>query len=214
MKLGIIIPTYNSLGTLKKLVESIYAYTNGEFQLIIVEDGQYAPTIEYLQALPYKNLTVIFHETNKGVCPSWNDGIKEAERQNCTHFAVINDDVELPPDWWDECQKLFTPNVHVVHQRFEYFSGWFFILDKYCIDRIGYFDEQFAPFYGEDTDYQFRLEDAGMKMAQTDIDIRHVGSATLENVLKEKSDYFRSMKMQAWQRLRKKYPKRRMNSPI
>lgn len=214
MKLAVIIPTYNSLDTLKVLVGNVFDYTSGEYNLIVIEDGQRPETIEYLKSIDKPNFYPIFHEVNKGVSPSWNDGIRKAQELNSDYFAIINDDVTLPPNWWDLCYPMFSPDVHVVHDHFEYFAGWFFILDKYCLERVGYFDEQFAPFNAEDTDYQFRCEALGMKMALVDIGITHVGSNTIKKVIKEEPGRYQNVVNDNWQRLRKKYPKRRMNSPI
>lgn len=213
-KLAVIIPTYNSLDTLKLLIGNVFDYTSGDYVLIVVEDGQRPETIEYLRSIDKPNFYPIFHEENKGVAPSWNDGIRKAEELGCDYFAVINDDVSLPPNWWDLCYPMFGPDVHIVHDHFEYFSGWFFILDKYCIETVGYFDEQFVPFNCEDTDYQFRCEAKRMMMALVDIGITHIGSNTIRTISQEERDRYNSVIRSNWSKLRKKYPNRRMHSPI
>lgn len=208
MRLGIIIPTYDSLDTLKILVKQIYKYTKGDFKVYIVEDGQNKKTIKWLwsEAKKHENLEVILHPVNRGVGPSWNSGLDKALDDYCTHFAILNDDIELCKDWWETCLKEFKDNVHMVclDQPCPIpMTGWFFILDRHCIEEIGIFDEQFAPFTSEDADYWYRFQASGMKMVKVNLPVFHHGSHTINKIDRLK---FKEIWNDNWNKLRRKYP--------
>jgi len=191
MKLGIIIPTYNSLNTLKVLIKNIQDYTEN-YNLYVVEDGQKKETIDWLKE---NKINSIFNKKNKGVAGSWNVGLKKAIEDNCTHFAILNDDIELPAKWWEECKKAFdNKRVHLAFLDAPSpitITGWFFIIDKYCVDKVGYFDEDFYPYYAEDDDYFIRYKQAGLRYMQIGIDVFHHGSHTIEKLDKKKSEGIR-----------------------
>lgn len=211
IKLGIIIPTYDSLDTLQVLIKNIFDYTDGDYQIYVVEDGQKQETIDWLET--QDKIKKIYHKENKGVAPSWNDGIKVAEEDGCTHFAIFNDDIEIPENWWKDCRIKFDGSVHLVTHVSDvktryifislHISGWFFIIDKFCLEKIGYFDEQFAPFCSEDDDYFERYKQSGMKRAIVNIDIFHHGSKTLKKL---DHNLFITTKKENWRKYRQKYP--------
>lgn len=218
-KLGIIIPTYDSLDTLKVLLGNICDYTDREYMVYIIEDGQKQETIDWLKE--QKDISVIYHEKNKGVSPSWNDGLRQAQKDNCTHFAFINDDVEVPQNWWSDCRKVFEDYpIHLLsldcsrmplQYKFDssHISGWFFIIDRVCVEKVGYFDEQFAPFCAEDDDYFERYKKTDLKRGMVDIKIFHHGSNTLKK-LDPKA--FWKVKQENWHKFRAKYPDKRMQA--
>ena len=207
MKLGIIIPTYDSLDTLKVLIENIYSYTDGEYEIFVIEDGQKEKTRKWLREQDFRT---IFHEKNEGVAKSWNDGIRMAMANDCTHFSVLNDDIELPMNWWSKCRDLFS-NAHLVTVKSDIqhtvISGWFFILDIKCINKVGYFDEQFSPCFFEDVDYGIRFHNSRLKSAIADIDVFHHGGMTTYGTLKKESKISFDNNLI---KFRKKYPNLRM----
>ena len=175
MKLAVIIPTYDNLEMLKPMVSNLKG-----FNIYVVEDGVRQETVRWLKTQKVKT---ILHDENKGVAISWNDGIKEAIKNRCTHFAIINDDVVLPKDWWDKCKEIFSNDVHLVSMETKcLMSGWFFIIDKTCIDKIGYFDETIGLYGGEDDDYIRRYRSTRLKRAYVDIDLWHYGSKTINKL--------------------------------
>ncbi len=208
-KLCILILTCNSLDTLKVLVEQVKSRTNSSYRLYIVEDGQRRDTIDYLNTL--KGVTVIWHKKNKGIAPSWNDGLKQAYADGCSHFVVMNDDIEVPKNWWNDCKEIVEQvsfcDLNQPSPRG--ITGWFFILDRECIDKVGYFDEGFAPYLGEDDDYYFRVRAERIKRGRVDIDVFHHGSATLN---KFGVEALKKQSANALSRLREKYPNKRFQT--
>jgi O-antigen biosynthesis protein len=208
IKLGIIILTLDLLPMLQSLVKSIFEYTTGDFQIYIVENGQKKETIKWLKT---QNVKTILHETNKGITPSWNDGLKAAVVDDCTHFAILEDDIEISPGWWDACKKEFENGSHLVSVdaglKHIIFSGWFFIIDKEALDKIGYMDEQFVPFYFEDLDYSQRFEQSGLKYSMANTKVIHHGSMTIvKNIQKNNPTYFTKVYRANKKRFRAKYP--------
>lgn len=212
--LGIIIPTYDNLEMLKTLVGQIYSLTDN-FRLYIIEDGGKEDTISYLKSIKEDNFTPIFHSKNEGVAKSWNDGLKSALNDGCDHLAVINDDIELCPGWWEECKKLFYSNVHLVclpggenkspFRQSVPLTGWFFIIDRPAINRIGLFDENMAGFTSEDTDYAVRYALSGFRLAVADIPIKHYGSATINKIRKDNPTFYRETRQSNLYKLKEKH---------
>jgi len=208
MKLGIIILTVDLLPMLKILIQNVFDYTSGDYVVYVVENGQKQATIDWLKTQKVKS---ILNETNKGISASWNMGIREALKDNCTHFALLSDDTELPPHWWDVCRKEFENGSHLVSidagLKHIIYSGWFYVIDKEALDKVGYMDEQFFPFYFEDLDYSQRFEQSGLKHSMADIKIVHKGSATiLGNIKKNNPAYFQEVYRRNKAKFRAKYP--------
>ena len=208
MKIACIIPTVDQLEMLKILVKNIFDYTSGDYRVYVVENGQKEATIEWLKT---QNVKTILNDTNKGCSAAWNAGIKEALKDNCTHFALLSDDTELPEHWWDVCKKEFEKGSHLVSVeaglKHIIYSGWFYIIDKEALDKVGYMDEQFFPFYFEDLDYSQRFETSGLKHSMADIKVVHKGSATILGNFKENNPkYFQEVYHRNKAKFRAKYP--------
>lgn len=207
VKLGCIVVTYDLLPRLKALLRNIFEYTTGAYAVYVVENGQKAETIGWLKTQPVK---LILNEVNRGTSASWNMGVARAMMDGCTHFAILSDDTSLPPRWWDACLDEFRNGSHLVSVDAGLpnilFSGWFLVVDREFIDKVGLFDEQFF-FYFEDLDLSQRLEQSGLKHSFVDLDIPHYGSATIiGNFEKNKPDFFRQVYKDSKRKFRAKYP--------
>ncbi len=210
MKLAIIIPTYDSLTTLKILIRDILKKTDGLFKIYLIEDGQNEKTIEYMKALRSRKLRKIYNKENMGITFSWNEGLKLALAENCTHFAILNDDIELPERWWNDCQRAFEYGSHLVFLDQPspiIFTGWFFILDKFALESIGFFDDRMRNF-AQDMDYFMRCKSKPfVKYSQTNIKVIHHGATTIN---KMSSEWKKKNWNEDWKVLREKYPSIRM----
>lgn len=206
MKPAIIIPTYDNLEGLKKLIRQLRG-----FDVYVIEDGVKSETVKWLRT--QKKLHLILHNENNGVAVSWNEGLKEAIQDECTHFAVFNDDIELYPNWWEECKKAFDGGAELVTltegqklkmtPRAVPIAGWFFILSRSVIEKVGLFDEGIGKFIGEDTDYGIRCGLNGIKYALLDLPIKHHSSVTIKKLDSELVEQARAT---SFQYLRTKYP--------
>ena len=104
MKATIIIPNINGKGWLKDSIESVYAQTEQDFELIIVDNGSTDESLE--QARSYcgrPNFTLIENGTNTGFSHAVNQGIARAKSE----FVVLfNNDAFAEPDWLAELIRV------------------------------------------------------------------------------------------------------------
>ena len=100
MKASIIIPTYNRVNSIKKVLHvlSYQDYPKDDFEVIVIDDGSTDGTYELLNSSVLRslrldlNLKVIKHLSNQGSAKSHNDGIKASEGE----IVVLLDDDLLP----------------------------------------------------------------------------------------------------------------------
>ena len=100
MKATIVIPNINGKGWLKDSIESVYAQTEQDFQLIVVDNGSTDESLE--QARSYcsrPNFTLIENGRNTGFSHAVNQGIARA----VSEFVVLfNNDAFAEPEWLAE----------------------------------------------------------------------------------------------------------------
>lgn len=207
IKLACVIVTYDHLDMLKGLVQNIFDYTTGDYEIYVVENGQKPETIAWLMT---QRIVLMLNERNMGTSASWNMGIREAIKDGCTHFAILSDDTSLPPGWWDACKVEFEGGSHLVSVDAGLpniiFSGWFLVIDQEAVDAVGLFDEQFF-FYFEDLDLSQRYEASGLKYSFAPIEVMHYDSATIRGLF-EKNDpsFFASVYRDSKKKFKAKYP--------
>ena len=100
MKATIVIPNINGKGWLKDSIESVYAQTEQDFELIIVDNGSTDESLE--QARSYcgrPNFTLIENGTNTGFSHAVNQGIARAKGE---YVVMFNNDAFAEPDWLAE----------------------------------------------------------------------------------------------------------------
>ena len=101
MKATIIIPNINGKGWLKDSIESVYAQTEQDFELIVVDNGSTDESLE--QARSYcsrPNFTLIENGCNTGFSHAVNQGIARAKSE----FVVLLTTMPLPSlSGWPSC---------------------------------------------------------------------------------------------------------------
>ena len=104
MKATIVIPNINGKGWLKDSIESIYAQTEQDFELIVVDNGSTDESLA--QARSYcarPNFTLIENGENTGFSHAVNQGIARAKSE----FVVLfNNDAFAEPQWLAELLGL------------------------------------------------------------------------------------------------------------
>ena len=104
MKATIVIPNINGKGWLRDSIESIYAQTEQDFELIVVDNGSTDESLE--QARSYctrPNFTLIENGRNTGFSHAVNQGIARAKSK----FVVLfNNDAFAEPQWLADHQAL------------------------------------------------------------------------------------------------------------
>ena len=93
-------PNINGKGWLKDSIESVYAQTEQDFELIIVDNGSTDESLE--QARSYcgrPNFTLIENGTNTGFSHAVNQGIARAKGE---YVVMFNNDAFAEPEWLAE----------------------------------------------------------------------------------------------------------------
>lgn len=195
MKYSVVMPIFHRKGNevvqtyAKECVESVKRNSQ-DYELIIIDDGSTLDTSWFK-----KNADVYKRHKNKGVAPSWNDGIKLSKGK---YIVVINDDIVVPEGWLDDLVLTFEiiknagvvgpavehlPNGIGIEENHVWFPGSCFMLPRETIDKVGLFDEDFAPFYFEDTEYWTRILKSGLKMARNyNVFIKHKEGQTVKKL--------------------------------
>ena len=106
MKLSIVVPVYNEVATLEKIIAAIKAVDVGmEKEIVLVDDCSKDGTRELLQQLQAKDptLAVYFHEVNQGKGGALHTGFQKATGD----YVLIQDaDLEYDPN---EYPQLLAP---------------------------------------------------------------------------------------------------------
>lgn len=99
----IVVPIYNSCNYLKKCLASVYANTDMNYNLFLINDGSPDVDVEsYLKKIAHadkpihmQKLQIIKNETNLGFIQTVNKGMMMSKN----HVVLLNTDTEVPPDW-------------------------------------------------------------------------------------------------------------------
>jgi glycosyltransferase involved in cell wall biosynthesis len=126
-KLSVVIPVYNEIRTLAKVIERVRA-TRLPLEIVIVDDGSRDGSREYLTELrdsgseQNRDLKIVLHERNQGKGGALKTGFLE-----CTGDAVIIQDADLeydPQDYRSLLQPLVEGQADVVFgSRFSHVDG-------------------------------------------------------------------------------------------
>ena len=95
MKLSIIVPVYNEVNTIARVIEDLTVVAlTCEREIIVVDDGSTDGTRELLSSLKNSLVKVFFHENNMGKTAGINTGLKNFTGD----IVIIQDaDLEYPP---------------------------------------------------------------------------------------------------------------------
>jgi hypothetical protein len=175
------IPILNKPYLLDKLLSSI-PDDELPINLIVVDNGQ-----NYIKKCSDKfeewndkgvNIEIVFPNYNWGVSKSWNEIIKKYIDK--TPIIISNNDMTVVPNSINRFMNYYNEGYELIWINAGY---CFFMITKTCIDKIGYFDENFYPAYVEDTDYGRRglLCDELKKIQINEEGIQHQGVTTIKN---------------------------------
>jgi glycosyltransferase involved in cell wall biosynthesis len=110
---SVIIPAYNIAEYIAETLDSVFAQTYTNYEVIVINDGS-LDTVEFERVLEkYRNKIVYLKQENKGVGPARNFGI---ERAKAELLAFLDgDDIWLPTFLESQIQFLQTHNYDLVY---------------------------------------------------------------------------------------------------
>ena len=98
IEITVIVPTYNRIVSLKKLLDSLYSqnFPKESFEILIMNDGSTDETQNYLDSLNLDRNIRIINLQNGGPAVARNIGAREAVGK---FIAFVDDDCTVPADW-------------------------------------------------------------------------------------------------------------------
>ncbi len=190
--ISVVIPTYRHAHTVLETLESVFAQTLTNYEVIVVNDGSPDETAQLLAPLVTSGQIRYFEQINKGQAAARNRGLLEARGE----FVAFLDDDDLWPEdklqWqWDYlsknadviliggcCNLLYPDGTHgenvvlhegtitvqTVSQGSPFFSPGQTLIRRDVLTAVGGFD---AAIWGaDDMDLWFRLALRGKLVAQ------------------------------------------------
>lgn len=196
--------TYNRLELTKNTLWNIFETIHSNINLIIVDNGSTDGTVEVLENIKNNigktniNLIVKYNKTNKGIAIGRNQGLKLAVDLKSDWLCTIDNDVELPDGWLEECINILklNPQYAAIGVNFEATSfpivelnGCRFQnkpqgnLGTACMvfpgkvqKMLGYFNTGYGTKYScEDSDFGMRIRSLGLKLGYIERNGIHIG---------------------------------------
>ena len=102
-KVSVIIPTYNHQGYVLETLESLWAQTFKDYEVIVINDGSPDNTAELLRPLAKAGRITYIEQPNAGQAAARNRGLAEARGE---YIAFLDDDDLWPPNklqWQVDC---------------------------------------------------------------------------------------------------------------
>lgn len=89
----VVIPAYNAIDHLAETIETVYAQTYQNFELLVVDDGSTDSTVDLIASLAEQKPIRVITQSNRGVSAARNKGIKESRGK---YIAILDAD-----DLWE-----------------------------------------------------------------------------------------------------------------
>ena len=90
MKASIVIPNLNGAGWLRDSIESIWAQTEQDFELIIIDNGSTDESLAIARSYVGRSgYTLVENQTNTGFSAAVNTGIGLAKGEYVVHHVII-----------------------------------------------------------------------------------------------------------------------------
>lgn len=133
-KFSIIIPVYNVEEYIKKCLDSVFAQTEKDFEVIVVNDGTKDNSMDIVKNYEVK----MINQENKGLSAARNKGVKEAKGE---YIIFLDSDDYIEKNLLHEIKKSLKNDPDLV--RFQ-------IKEKYPDKEIKYEESPFTGLTGED----------------------------------------------------------------
>lgn len=91
---SVILPVYNNAAFVLEAIHSILAQTYTDFELIVIDDGSTDGSTFLISQISDPRVIKIFHNTNRGLIASLNEGLKKANGEYIVRMD--SDDISTP----------------------------------------------------------------------------------------------------------------------
>ena len=102
-EVSVIIPTYNCEDYIAQALESVFAQTYHNFEIILVDDASTDSTLEVARSFQDNRLKIVANKKNKGVSSARNCGIKQAKGN---WIALLDSDDWYAPERLENLLKI------------------------------------------------------------------------------------------------------------
>ena len=117
MKASVIIPNLNGAGWLRDSIESVWAQTEQDFELIVIDNGSTDESLDIARSYCGRDrYTLIENAGNTGFSHAVNQGIAIAKGE---YMALFNNDAFAEPDWLAELIRAAETAEKAVDQTAE-----------------------------------------------------------------------------------------------
>jgi GT2 family glycosyltransferase len=154
------VPILNGPDHLDEMIASIDVPVE---KMVVVDNGDVVGDI-----MP----TVIKPRTNLGVAASWNFIMKT--HPEASWWMISNHDVVFFPGTLKRLADAMSDGGVAMLGGFAVFA-----ISREVITKVGWFDENYAPAYYEDNDFDYRCRLAGVKIRSLPASLLHQTSSTL-----------------------------------
>lgn len=171
----VIIPVYNEVAIIKKMLSAFLKNTNlKKCSVHIIDDGSDKATIKYLEKISQENSGICLHKNQKNIGKPKSVNKIIHENQDADFFTIIDSDIKIASKNWQEtllkAHKIFNNKTilgaKLQTKGFEFkknglmfgdtfpfwtLGGGFFSIPKFVFNKLGYFYDEIKRH--EDADY-------------------------------------------------------------
>jgi len=197
--------TYNQLDLTKRMLSNLFKTTKRPFNMVIVDNGSKDGTIDYLmnEVLPEAKsehgvqLYIKPNDENKGIAIARNQCLKIADELDPKWYGTIDNDVEVPEGWLNECVDVIKRNpkygmigVNMERKQFPVVTanGVMFqhkpqgnlgtacmVFPKAVHKMLGFFNTEYGKYGEEDADWGMRARVVGYQLGYIERMGEHFG---------------------------------------
>lgn len=117
--ISIIIPSYNHASTIAKCLESIFAQTILDVEVIVVNDGSTDNSIDALK--PYAERIILINQQNQGAAKARNNGFDQSKGD---YVMFCDADVMMRPDMLQKMLEALEANPNAAYAYSSFRFGW------------------------------------------------------------------------------------------
>ena len=119
---SVIVPCYNQAQFLDEAIDSVFAQTYSNIEIIVVNDASTdAESVEILSGYTREKTTVIHHKENKGLSEARNTGIQAAKGE---YILPLDSDDRIAPTYIEKAIEVMmnNSNIGIVSGKVEFFG--------------------------------------------------------------------------------------------